>query len=253
MEIYVIDGYIQSIFLVEYPDRLLLLDSGCRCDVDSVVDYITIKLNRPISDLKLVLVTHMHPDHAGGAARFQKKYGIPVASLDMERQWYAGPKGSFQHVLDIFLAYWVGHRKKRPLRWLWYPKNLKPDFVIKDGQTIKDFEEWQLILNPGHTDRDFSLYHKLTDSAYLGDVVIKIAKGFLPPVPVNDLDTYRQSIDLISNLKLKRVFLAHGGICSVADEDYLAVSKAAADTPSDRDIAFSIIKGFVKKLLGERR
>ena len=62
-----LDGYIQSSYLAVYPDKLMLLDGGCRPDVALVLGYIKNTLKRPISDLKVVVVTHMHPDHAGGA------------------------------------------------------------------------------------------------------------------------------------------------------------------------------------------
>ncbi len=66
MHIHTLEGYIQNIYLVEYPDKLMLLDGCCRADVDTVFDYITEQLKRPITDLKLIVVTHMHPDHIGG-------------------------------------------------------------------------------------------------------------------------------------------------------------------------------------------
>ena len=66
-KIVAIEGYIQTTYLAVYPDKLLLLDTGCHCDVDSILDYITNTLQRPISQLKTAVVTHMHPDHAGGA------------------------------------------------------------------------------------------------------------------------------------------------------------------------------------------
>ena len=57
-----LDGYIQNTYLAIYPDKLLLLDGCCRADVPMVLDYIKNTLHRPITDLKVVVVTHMHPD-----------------------------------------------------------------------------------------------------------------------------------------------------------------------------------------------
>ena len=54
-----LDGYIQSSYLAVYPDKLMLLDGGCRPDVALVLDYIKDTLKRPITDLKAVSYTHL--------------------------------------------------------------------------------------------------------------------------------------------------------------------------------------------------
>ena len=84
-----LDGHIQSIYLAVYPDKLLLLDGCCRADVPMVLDYIHDTLQRPISHLKVVVVTHMHPDHAGGASGLKKATGCRIVSSARTRQWYA--------------------------------------------------------------------------------------------------------------------------------------------------------------------
>ena len=62
-KVHSIPGIISTIFLVEYPHKLLLLDAGCASDVPRVHDFIVHRLQRPFTDLKLVVATHAHPDH----------------------------------------------------------------------------------------------------------------------------------------------------------------------------------------------
>lgn len=52
-------------YLAEYPDKLMLLDGASRADIPHLKDFIEHQLNRSFTDLKMVVVTHMHPDHAG--------------------------------------------------------------------------------------------------------------------------------------------------------------------------------------------
>ncbi|GAL35099.1 Zn-dependent hydrolase [Vibrio maritimus] len=40
MKIHQISGYIQQIYLAEYPDKLLLLDGASRADVGTILRYI---------------------------------------------------------------------------------------------------------------------------------------------------------------------------------------------------------------------
>ena len=57
-KIVAIEGYIQTTYLAVYSDKLLLLDTGCHCDVDSILDYITNTLQRPISQLNSCADSH---------------------------------------------------------------------------------------------------------------------------------------------------------------------------------------------------
>lgn len=80
MQLHRIQGYIQTMYLAEYPDKLMLLDGASRADIPHLEDFIEHQLHRPFSDLKLVVVTHMHPDHAGGAHRLRDLTGCKAQS-----------------------------------------------------------------------------------------------------------------------------------------------------------------------------
>jgi glyoxylase-like metal-dependent hydrolase (beta-lactamase superfamily II) len=70
--IHLIEGYISNVILMEYPDKILCVDSGSRPDVRLINEFITEKLKRSMADIKLCVITHMHPDHAGGPWRLKK-------------------------------------------------------------------------------------------------------------------------------------------------------------------------------------
>ncbi|SMF06584.1 MBL fold metallo-hydrolase [Pseudobacteriovorax antillogorgiicola] len=252
MKIHELEGHIQTIYLVEYPDKLLLLDGGCRCDVAVVRSYIEKDLQRTMADLKLVVVTHMHPDHAGGARLYQKRYRIPVASAKLDSQWYAGVKGSVQHNVDTLLAYWVAHRKKKSFRWLWYSKNLHPDVVLEDQQTLPGFDDWQVWSTPGHTDRDLSLLHPESRLVYVADIMLKVKGKFITPVPIKFPDRYRKTVKRLSQLSYGEVLMAHGGRCAVRGEDFLKLGHNVEETPQEYEVLIDIMKSFIKKTLTSR-
>ena len=116
VKIHFLDGYISTLYLVEQDEKLLLLDSGCRCDVDIVKSYIEKDLNKKMSDLKCVIVTHSHPDHSGGAFVFQKKYQIPIAAMESINEWYKGVDGFLAYYIDILLTYLVAIKKKQKIK-----------------------------------------------------------------------------------------------------------------------------------------
>ncbi len=114
MKIHTLSGYIQHIYLVEDGDKLLLLDGCSRADVDKVCTYITQTLGRALSDLTLIVVTHMHPDHAGGAMRLRERSGAQVASHPKAKNWYSGLSGRLAHGIDLLLTWWVANRIGKP-------------------------------------------------------------------------------------------------------------------------------------------
>ena len=245
MKIHEIHGHIQSIYLVEYPDRLLLLDSGCRCDVETVEDFAA-SLGRSLKDLRVVIVTHMHPDHAGGAEVYRRKYGAQIVCHATDEDWYEGWEGRLQHLIDIFLAYWVASRMGRPLRWLWYPKQLAADRQVRDGDRVPGFDDWSVIETPGHTDRDISLLHRESKVLYLADVILKVKGRFIAPFPVEYPELYMKTIEALSRMGLEEILMAHGGRAQPKGPDFQAVLDAFACLPPKRDLFAAILGKLVK-------
>lgn len=205
-----LEGYIQSIYLVVYPDKLLLLDGCCRPDVPMILSYITNALQRPVNQLKVVVVTHMHPDHAGGAHQLRRATGCQIVSANKSMQWYHGIGGQLMHIVDTGLAHYVAKRQGRPFKRLWYPAHLQPGKMVIDGDIIPDFEDWQVLETPGHTDRDLSLLHLPSRQIYTADLIIKLRHKFVVPFPIYDPKAYIQSLQKVKDLQPSHVMMAHG-------------------------------------------
>lgn len=234
-----LDGYIQSTYLAVYPDKILLLDGGCRPDVVMVLDYIKDTLKRPMSDLKVVMITHMHPDHAGGAHKLREATGCLVVSANKKKQWYSGIGGHMMHMIDIGLAHYVAKRQGRPIKRLWYPTHLQPDLTVNDGETIPQFEDWQVLETPGHTDRDLSLFHVPSRQVYTADLIIKLRHKFVAPFPIYDPKLYKQSLQKVKALQPLNVMMAHG--CEL-DIDAATFDRLIANAPKYRRTIKDTIK-----------
>lgn len=245
MHIHQITGYIQQIYLVEYTDKLLLLDGCCRCDVAILQQFITQTLQRPLTDLKLVLVTHMHPDHAGAAHQLRKLTGCQIASANAATQWYAGVSGLLTFVGDFLLAHYMAKRLGKPKVNLWYSPFLQADYLLNSGDTLPYFSEWQVLTTSGHTDRDLTAYHANTQTAYVADLIIKLKHKYVAPFPVVNPNAYQQSLKLIQNLAPQRLLLAHGGEVSLAAVDYTNLLTNAPTKPKT-------IRQYIKQVWGAK-
>lgn len=220
MQIHHLKGHIQDTYMAVYPDKILLLDGACRCDIPLITDFITKELKRDLSQLKLVLVTHMHPDHAGAAQGLRKIAGCKIAAPNKDKHWYGGISGGLMYFVDQFLANWLTRKLKRKSKNLFFNPYLKPDYKLNDGDTLPGFDDWQVLETPGHTDRDLSAYHSQSKSVYIADLMIRSRYGYIAPFPIYLPEKYRSSLHKIKALNLQTHYLAHGGKVRVSDEEF---------------------------------
>lgn len=232
MQLKQISGYIQSIYLAVYDNKILLLDGCCKADVDLIHDYITGELNRPIEHLKTVVVTHMHPDHSGAANILKKRYGCRIVTGQSEGHWYKGLDGFLMFVTDVLLTKWVAKRLGKARKNIWYWPRLDVDQKLSDGDCIPEFEDWSVIETHGHTDRDISLFHAESKTVYVADLAVKVKNKFIPPFPVFYPNRYRKSLTKVEQLKPKHVVLAHNGEVNISHEEYLALVSLAPRVPT---------------------
>lgn len=211
-KIHIIKGHIQFIYLIEYPDKILLVDCATRADLSKIKNFIEKNLQRKMRDIKLAVVSHMHPDHAGLAKILQKKYHIPILAHPSATKWYSGLGGNLQHVIDVFLAWYVSIKQKNPPRRMWYSAKFNIDYIAKHGEKLPFFDDWQIVYTPGHTAHDISLYHKQTQVIYLGDVLLKIKDKYVLPMPVTLPGLMTESLNKLSEINIKTILLAHGGL-----------------------------------------
>ncbi len=231
MKIHQLPGYIQSVYLVEYPDKFLLLDGCCRADIPILTKFVEQQLGRTIKDLDTVVVTHMHPDHAGAANKLRRLTGCTIVSANVKGHWYQGIDGFLMHTTDLLLAHWVAKRMGKPKKRLWYRRKLTPDITLNDGDLLPGFNEWQAFFTQGHTDRDLSLLHIPSKKLYVADLMVKVKGRYIPPFPIFYPTRYMDSLKKVHNMALDAVWLAHGGEVSLTEDDYQHLYTQAPNIP----------------------
>jgi glyoxylase-like metal-dependent hydrolase (beta-lactamase superfamily II) len=232
IKLHYLNGYIQNIYLAEYADKLLLLDGCCRADIAMIENFIVKELKRSMSDLALIVVTHMHPDHAGAANILRKKYGCKVAAANVPGQWYSGIDGKLMHLTDILLTLWVAGRQKKAKKYIYYSSSLTPDYYLVDQAILPGFEDWQVHFTQGHTDRDISLHHKASEQIYVADLMVKVRGDFMPPYPVFYPNRYLESLKKIKALNVESVLLAHGAKVQLTERQWQQLIAIAPTKPA---------------------
>jgi glyoxylase-like metal-dependent hydrolase (beta-lactamase superfamily II) len=223
------------------------MDSGCSSDLQIIYDFIANDLNLPISSLKLVISTHAHPDHSGGAFYYKKKFSTPIAGPPNINKWYSGFKGFITYILDIFLTYLVSFKMKKKFRNIYFPRHIDFDFSLTDGMVIPGFEDLVILNTPGHTDDDITIFCEKDSWAYIADKIISLRNFYIRPYPISSPVNYKKSLNRLIDLKISKFYLAHHGECTINENQ---INKLIEGTPKKprvhRNSLLKILSGMLR-------
>lgn len=217
-----------NVYIVDRNDKRLMIDSGNPGD-EQVFETMMQEHGIAPDSIDYLILTHAHLDHAGTAAYFQEKWGIPViggnddqAMLDREGQADICPTG-----LMAELIRWMGKGRRY--------QSLQLDIPITDEFDLAELGiDGKILPLPGHTPG--SLVVIFDDQVFVGDLVRGSLTGAEEPAThffMCDLAENRARIsELLDKPELQRWHPGHLGSFNVdAVRAYLeAATGSGADS-----------------------
>jgi len=221
MEIKTINLKLTNCYLVPVESKYLLIDTGYEYEWRDFLDGLR-KNNVQISDIKYLLLTHHHDDHAGLlndiidinpditiiTSKLSKEYLAQGKHVNFPGAGYVNKRIAFVLKLkSIFDKNWTHTFPKFVMR--------SHDILIENDCDLKDLNinlNGKILLTPGHTRDSISL---LLDNGncFTGDAAANFLQ-FLGlkycVISVNDLDDYYNSWDKIINNNALIIYPAHG-------------------------------------------
>lgn len=202
-----------NIYKIE--DSGILIDSGMSNRTIASLNDDGVKLD----DLKMLVLTHLHIDHVGGAMALRRQYGMPIAmgkrdaltiqSMQDDPEGYWGrilsflsdngvPKSVVEHEREMF----SDQRRVDVYAGLSIDRILKEENIDSNVSVIE---------NPGHTMGSISILLRDSNAMFVGDHIIsKITPNISSYTFENDmLGYYMDSLEKIKGMKPKIIFPGH--------------------------------------------
>ena len=200
-KVVMINGGTDNCYLVTKGKTAILIDTASKRNLDAVISECD------KYDLKLIVLTHIHFDHAENAALLSKKYGIPVAFHKKDENLFEDfrkqalkPYGLVGRVVKALSMKELNNCKvERPENTIY----------VKDGDDLSSYGiNAKIIELPGHTRGSIGVD---VEGKYLfvGDELdnwIKPGVGHL----YNDLNAIRRSALKVKKLGKRKVYYGHG-------------------------------------------
>lgn len=202
-------------FVVCAAGGCILVDAGLP-NSEAKFEAILKREGLQFSDIKLLVITHAHIDHAGNAARMRELTGAPILGHTNDLVYFRG-----KEKMTFCSTGWVGKVfLKTGLPQSPY-RAFEPDILLSDKEEfdLKSFGlQARVISTPGHTAGSISVISN-DGVAIVGDLVASgillggIAFSSIPKRPPFEDDPYvvAQELERIIDLGAQDFYMGHGG------------------------------------------
>lgn len=194
-----------NVYVID-DDGLTLIDTGYKNSTDKIFEAIK-KAGKNPNDIKRVILTHSHPDHAGSAAEIKRRLNIPVFAHEEDAKIIEqGIGGRIPFVLTPGIVNWLVFNLMI--------KNGDPniealqiDEKLKDGDVISG--GIQVIHTPGHCAGHIVMLIKNENALIAGDLCANVMGLALSTVH-EDKELAIQSIHKAAAFNFDTAVFGHG-------------------------------------------
>lgn len=150
--------------VLQAPDGVVLVDAGSRGSLQLIgAGFKT--LGVALDRLRLVALTHCHPDHAGGLAELVEVTDAPVAVHHTEASIVSGDEPA-----PSFLRREALPQVPSAVSFINSPP-VDVQYPLEDGDYLPEIEGVRVIHTPGHTQGSICLYVESAQVLIVGDAL----------------------------------------------------------------------------------
>jgi len=168
-EVHLIECPLEDIFTGVYAilgEGVVLIDAGLPNSPEAAIFPYLRGIGMDPSDISLVVITHGHDDHCGGAAAIARASGARIAAHPDDAAYVENPSKLWLDLHGRFPRYHpIPDAGKNEV-------GAKVDLLLEDGMKL-DLGPWgaEVVHTPGHTDGSICLYDERGRLLFTGDSV----------------------------------------------------------------------------------
>jgi glyoxylase-like metal-dependent hydrolase (beta-lactamase superfamily II) len=194
---------VNSFALLDDDGSVTLVDTGVERAPARIVAGLA-ALGKHPADVQRIVLTHAHPDHAGGAREMAARTGAPVAVHADDAEFVEsgeGPPKDMSIMMGRILA------RLDSGRFPAVPVGEK----LADGQVLDVAGGLRVVATPGHSPGHISLLHEPTRTLITGDAIFNVlGMRYSPRVFCTDFRLSRRTAHVLGELDYDRVGFTHG-------------------------------------------
>lgn len=246
-----LDAGVASIYLLHDAGEVAIIETGTAHSLDNLVATLG-ELNIAETQVRYVIPTHVHLDHAGGAGAMMSRF--ENASLIIHprgKRHMVDPQKLIEGTIAVY-----GQEKFERLYGRIEPIPEARIIVADDlARHALGRRELLFIDTPGHAYHHFCIYDEVSRGIFTGDTfgisytrMKQQVAGLLPTCPPSQFDppAMRESISRLLQYSPERLYLTHYGEFEKPAaqlenfnrwiDDYLALCEAAQPADSDAEM-----------------
>ena len=145
-----------------------------------------------MESLRLIIATHIHPDHFEAVQTFGKT-GVLLAIHPEEETFLKEAGGDFFRAFGLEMP------------------DFKVDFHLQEGELKLGSKTFEVFHTPGHSPGSISLYWPEKKALFTGDVVFPMGVG-RTDFPGGDGALLRRSVERLAQLDVEWLLSGHGEV-----------------------------------------
>ena len=219
-------------YVIEVPERLLVIDVA-RGSAKYVLGYVRQELKREPGEIALVICTHNDPDHSGGVMNLARlcgaETGMPYAMSSRLGRFKSLPVSVMMRVLTSareglrVRAWRMYANPARSRRARGQPTHVPvvnrdakreppAQHLLRHGERLPGFEEWQVVHTPGHSWDSCCYVHLPTRALISGDTLLgsTTSRELVKPAIYSSARHLKRSIERLKKLDPQAVYPGHG-------------------------------------------
>jgi hydroxyacylglutathione hydrolase len=193
-------------------ERFVVVDPGSELNVDMLQLYIEQFLRRAITDVDLIVLTHLHFGYTTGLEILRRLSKAPVAASSVIQQLAAIQKEQrvCPRLGDIMEKVFPGPSRHFDLFQPDYESQVKLiDLWLNDGEGLPNHPDWRVIACPGHMPESLCLYNPFTWELLCGDTMT-IHEGLPLARRGTNRSPLEATLDVLRSLQVHYLYPTHG-------------------------------------------